>query len=133
MEEDVRRELREDSPCGLTGVPDSDITVTYTVRPEDSFHLYRGSAMCRDPRCIQADRDAALISAVHARLDAAGQDDPLERVLHDFEGEYFHAARTQEPERLARAAAQGTALIEQARTRFPQLVVQGLDEEPKQA
>ncbi|MDH3033990.1 MULTISPECIES: hypothetical protein [unclassified Streptomyces] len=37
MEENVRRELREDSPCGLADVPDSDITVTYTVRREDSF------------------------------------------------------------------------------------------------
>lgn len=100
----------------------------------DSFHLYRGTATCSEPRCVQADRDAGLIRAVHAQLDAgdrpADQSDPLERVLRDFESEYLYAALTQAPEGLARIAAQRTALIEQARTRFPEveIVVKGCDE-----
>ncbi|MDH3033989.1 MULTISPECIES: hypothetical protein [unclassified Streptomyces] len=81
--------------------------------------------------------DAALISAVHARLDAAGrravQNDPLERALNDFSGEYLGAARAQVPEKLSRAAAHRTALTEQARSRFSQFAMEGFAEEPKPA
>ncbi|GLX47769.1 hypothetical protein Shyhy01_07190 [Streptomyces hygroscopicus subsp. hygroscopicus] len=86
---------------------------------------------------MQADLDAALINAVHARLDAASrravQDDPLERALNDFKGEYLDAARAQVPEKLSRAAAHRTALIEQVCSRFSQLAMEGFAEEPKPA
>ncbi|MET7605927.1 hypothetical protein ABZS96_26120 [Streptomyces avermitilis] len=74
--------------------------------------------------------DQSRARPARRRRPRADQSDPLERVLRDFESEYFYAARTQAPEGLARIAAQRTALIEQARTRFPEveIVVKGCDE-----
>lgn len=122
MEADVRTDLRKEAACALVGVPDSEITVTYVVRPGDGFHLYRGLAVCSEPRCVQTARDAALVRNLHARLDAAGPRtwaDPLERTLMDFEGTYLRAVRTQDPEQLTRADAYRAALVEAARARFP--------------
>ncbi|WP_438297826.1 hypothetical protein [Streptomyces sp. HUAS TT7] len=126
MEDDVRRCLREDAPCGLTGTADASITVTYTVRAEDGFHEYRGAAWCAEPGCVAFERENAWVQALHRLLDTdPGRDlswsDPLDHAFAQFEGVYWWAARHPTPERLERAAHWRPELARLVAERFPDL------------
>jgi hypothetical protein len=121
MEDDVRRCLREDAPCGLTGLPDAAITVEYTVRAEDGFHEYRGAVSCSEPGCVTFERENAWVQALHRRLDTGPRptSDPLERAFAEFEGVYWWAARHPTPEHLERAAHWRSELARLVAERFP--------------
>lgn len=125
MEQTMRAQLRDTAPCGLAGAPDEQIAVTCTAaHTTNDFRLYRATAVCVQPRCIQDDWDKRFLRALHDALDEAGGRDPndeLENLLPDFEGMSLFAAYWPGIESRMRIDALRAKLVAQAHIRFPEL------------